>query len=60
MVLDHAAKPPVAGGDLDPWAAAIRAFAARPNTVCKLSGLVTEAPAGRAAHRRSGRSRMSY
>jgi L-fucono-1,5-lactonase len=51
MVLDHAAKPPlsgsaVAGSDLGPWAAGIRALAARPNVVCKLSGLVTEAPAG--------------
>jgi L-fuconolactonase len=45
MVLDHAAKPPV-GGDLGHWAAGIGALAARPNTVCKLSGLVTEAPAG--------------
>jgi predicted TIM-barrel fold metal-dependent hydrolase len=46
MVLDHAGKPPVASEHLDAWAAAIRAFAARPNTVCKLSGLVTEAPVG--------------
>jgi len=46
MVLDHAAKPPVSRGDLGPWAAGIRALAAQPNTVCKLSGLVTEAPAG--------------
>jgi L-fuconolactonase len=46
MVLDHAGKPPITSGQLDAWAAAIRAFAARPNTVCKLSGLVTEAPAG--------------
>jgi L-fuconolactonase len=46
MVLDHAGKPPVAGGDLEPWASAISALAAQPNTVCKLSGLVTEAPSG--------------
>ncbi|HEY6791295.1 MAG TPA: amidohydrolase family protein [Trebonia sp.] len=51
MVLDHAAKPPLAGSavpdsDLGSWAAGIRALAARPNAVCKLSGLVTEAPAG--------------
>jgi L-fuconolactonase len=45
MVLDHAGKPPV-GGDLAAWAADLRAFAALPNTVCKLSGLVTEAPPG--------------
>ncbi|HEX8007992.1 MAG TPA: amidohydrolase family protein [Trebonia sp.] len=43
MVLDHAAKPPIATGALGSWAEAIRAFAALPNTVCKLSGLVTEA-----------------
>jgi L-fuconolactonase len=46
MVLDHAAKPPLVSGDLGWWAAAVRAFAARPNTVCKLSGLVTEALPG--------------
>ncbi|MCL2734718.1 MAG: amidohydrolase family protein, partial [Actinomycetia bacterium] len=41
FVLDHAGKPGV-GGDLRPWAADIRALAARPNVTCKLSGLVTE------------------
>jgi L-fuconolactonase len=46
MILDHAGKPPIDGGDLAPWRSAIRAFAARPNTACKLSGLVTEAPSG--------------
>ena len=46
MILDHAGKPPVGRGNLDAWRAAIRAFAARPNTACKLSGLVTEAPPG--------------
>ncbi|HEX3965539.1 MAG TPA: amidohydrolase family protein [Trebonia sp.] len=51
MVLDHAAKPPLSGSavpdsDLGSWAASIRALAAQPNAVCKLSGLVTEAPAG--------------
>ena len=44
LILDHAGKPPIGSGELDPWRAAIRAFAARPNTACKLSGLVTEAP----------------
>lgn len=43
FVLDHLGKPPVATGGLDPWAGHIRALAARPNAVCKLSGLVTEA-----------------
>ncbi len=43
FVLDHAGKPPIASNTLQPWAAAVGALAARPNTVCKLSGLVTEA-----------------
>ncbi|MFF1924184.1 amidohydrolase family protein [Streptomyces sp. NPDC058221] len=43
FVLDHAGKPPVSTGDLHPWADDLRALAALPNTVCKLSGLVTEA-----------------
>ena len=46
LILDHAGKPPIGSGELDPWRAAIRAFAARPNTACKLSGLVTEALPG--------------
>ncbi len=41
LVLDHAGKPPI-GGDLTGWTAALRDLAALPNTVCKLSGLVTE------------------
>ncbi|MFJ4499950.1 amidohydrolase family protein [Streptomyces sp. NPDC088864] len=43
FVLDHAGKPPVATGRTRPWADDLRALAALPNTVCKLSGLVTEA-----------------
>ncbi|MGW5739146.1 MULTISPECIES: amidohydrolase family protein [Streptomyces] len=43
FVLDHSGKPPIASGALEPWGTAIRALAALPNTVCKLSGLVTEA-----------------
>jgi L-fucono-1,5-lactonase len=46
FVLDHAGKPPIASGELGQWAAAVRAFAAQPNTVCKMSGLVTEAVPG--------------
>jgi L-fuconolactonase len=45
LVLDHAGKPRI-GGDLTGWQAAVREFAALPNTACKLSGLVTEAPPG--------------
>lgn len=43
FVLDHLGKPPIATGALEPWATAVRALAALPNTVGKLSGLVTEA-----------------
>ncbi|MEU9480278.1 amidohydrolase family protein [Streptomyces sp. NPDC048191] len=43
FVLDHLGKPPIASGEREPWATALRALAARPNTVAKLSGLVTEA-----------------
>ncbi|MFE0786381.1 amidohydrolase family protein [Streptomyces mutabilis] len=43
FVLDHLGKPPIASGALDPWARRLRDLAARPNTVCKLSGMVTEA-----------------
>ncbi|WP_406135136.1 amidohydrolase family protein [Streptomyces sp. NBC_01089] len=43
FVLDHLGKPPIAGGALQPWASDVRALAARPNTVCKLSGMVAEA-----------------
>ncbi|MFE7120732.1 amidohydrolase family protein [Streptomyces sp. NPDC057654] len=43
FVLDHLGKPPIATGTLRPWADAVRALAEQPNTVCKLSGMVTEA-----------------
>ncbi|MFF9623248.1 amidohydrolase family protein [Streptomyces griseosporeus] len=43
FVLDHLGKPPVATCGLRPWATGLRALAALPNTVGKLSGLVTEA-----------------
>ncbi|MFB7613599.1 amidohydrolase family protein [Kitasatospora sp. NPDC056181] len=46
FVLDHLGKPPVATGVLDPWAGDLRRLAALPNTVCKLSGMVTEATPG--------------
>jgi L-fuconolactonase len=42
FVLDHCGKPPIATGELEPWASLLRALAAHPNVVCKLSGLVTE------------------
>lgn len=43
FVLDHAAKPPVAAGALQPWADLVRDLASVPSTYCKVSGLVTEA-----------------
>lgn len=45
IVIDHGAKPFIREGVLDPWRADMVAAAARPNIVCKLSGLVTEAKA---------------
>jgi L-fuconolactonase len=43
FVLDHLGKPPIAAGRSEPWAQDLRRLAALPNTVAKLSGLVTEA-----------------
>ncbi|MGW1610517.1 amidohydrolase family protein [Streptomyces sp. NPDC002285] len=43
FVLDHSGKPPIASSTREPWTRDVRAVAALPNTVCKLSGLVTEA-----------------
>jgi L-fuconolactonase len=43
FVLDHLAKPPIAAGELHPWADLVRELAAAPNVSCKLSGMVTEA-----------------
>lgn len=43
FVLDHLGKPPIASGGRDPWETAVRSLAALSNTVCKLSGMVTEA-----------------
>ncbi len=43
FVLDHAAKPRIAAGELEPWASNLRELALRPNVFCKLSGMVTEA-----------------
>jgi L-fuconolactonase len=41
-VIDHAAKPLIGLGQLDPWCDDLRAIARLPNVFCKLSGLVTE------------------
>lgn len=47
FVLDHAGKPDVRRGVVDPWRAHIAELARLPNVVCKLSGLVTEADPAR-------------
>ncbi len=43
FVLDHVAKPLIAGGVLEPWASRMRELGQRENVWCKVSGLVTEA-----------------
>ena len=43
LVIDHAAKPPIATGELEPWATRLAAFAELEHVFCKVSGLVTEA-----------------
>ncbi len=43
FVLDHIAKPPIATGELEPWASLIGDLAGLENVACKLSGMVTEA-----------------
>jgi L-fuconolactonase len=46
IVIDHAAKPSIASGAVDNWAAGLTALAALPQVCCKLSGMVTEAAPG--------------
>jgi L-fuconolactonase len=43
VVLDHAAKPDIARGSLEPWATDLQDIARNTNARCKLSGWVTEA-----------------
>jgi L-fuconolactonase len=43
FVVDHIAKPRIAEGVLEPWRRQIRELGRRPNVVCKVSGMVTEA-----------------
>ena len=42
IVIDHAAKPFIARGELQPWRDDMAALAALPNVACKLSGLPAE------------------
>ncbi len=46
VVVDHGAKPAIREAAIDAWRAGMSAVATHPRTCCKLSGLVTEAPAG--------------
>lgn len=48
FVLDHGAKPPIGSAEWPSWAASVAELARRDNVTCKLSGLFTEVPAGRA------------
>jgi L-fuconolactonase len=47
IVIDHGAKPEIARSGLGEWKAQMAQLADLPNVACKLSGLLTEAPAGR-------------
>lgn len=42
FVIDHIAKPNIAGGAIAEWSDHIQAIAAHQNVYCKLSGMVTE------------------
>lgn len=43
LVIDHLAKPPIASGTIDEWAAQMEPFRPLSHVFCKLSGMVTEA-----------------
>ncbi|HWZ31700.1 MAG TPA: amidohydrolase family protein [Bryobacteraceae bacterium] len=43
FVIDHAAKPLIKTGEMEPWATYMRRIGAHENVCCKLSGLITEA-----------------
>ncbi|MGB3556866.1 MAG: amidohydrolase family protein [Jannaschia sp.] len=43
FVLDHIGKPPIRDGRMEPWRRRMFALAERPNVMCKLSGVATEA-----------------
>ncbi|WP_411885333.1 amidohydrolase family protein [Polaromonas sp. YR568] len=50
IVIDHAAKPEIARGRLEPWRTEMSSLAALPQVHCKLSGLLTEAGTQPTAH----------
>ena len=43
LMLDHCGKPAIREGHMEPWRRQMRALAAYPNVMCKLSGLPGEA-----------------
>ena len=43
FALDHLGEPPIAASGAEPWFSAMHRVAQLPNTVCKLSGMVTAA-----------------
>jgi len=43
FVIDHMAKPDIAGGEFEQWDAGIHEFAGLENVACKLSGILVEA-----------------
>lgn len=46
VVIDHCAKPDIAGGMVEPWASGMARLARETAWCCKLSGLATEAAPG--------------
>ena len=46
FVLDHGGGPDIAARRFQPWASLIRELARRPNVICTMSGLVTQAGPG--------------
>ena len=49
IVIDHGAKPDIAGGQWQDWASDLERLAREPQVFCKLSGLWTEAARGAGA-----------
>lgn len=43
FIIDHISKPMIADQVMEPWTEMIKVLASFPNTVCKVSGLITEA-----------------
>jgi len=43
FVLDHIAKPRIAENQMEPWRSRLIELSKRPNVLCKLSGMLTEA-----------------